>query len=60
VVSFQAVPVQPPRRRSVDGSVPKISEFYGVVIRMYYGEHNPPHFHADYAGDRASLDFPKP
>jgi hypothetical protein len=37
--------------------VPKICEFYGVVIRMFYNEHGPPHFHADYGGARASVDF---
>ena len=25
--------------------------FYGIIIRMYNnGEHNPPHFHAEYQG----------
>jgi phosphomannomutase len=28
--------------------MPEISRFYGIVIRMYYDEHNPPHFHAKY------------
>jgi hypothetical protein len=31
-------------------SVPRISEFYGIVIAMYYREHGVPHFHATYAG----------
>ena len=26
--------------------MPTISMFYGVLIRMYYDDHNPPHFHA--------------
>jgi len=30
--------------------VPTICEFFGIVIRMYYNDHNPPHFHA-YYGD---------
>jgi len=29
---------------------PRISEFYGIVIEMYYGDHPPPHFHARYRG----------
>lgn len=29
--------------------MPRISEFYGIVIRMYYNDHYPAHFHADYA-----------
>jgi hypothetical protein len=28
--------------------VPEISRFLGIVIRMYYREHAPPHFHARY------------
>jgi hypothetical protein len=28
--------------------MPRISEFYGVVIAMYYDDHAPPHFHAYY------------
>jgi hypothetical protein len=30
--------------------VPTISRFYGIVIRMYFADHAPPHFHAVYAG----------
>jgi hypothetical protein len=28
--------------------MPEINRFFGVIIRMYYDEHNPPHFHAIY------------
>jgi hypothetical protein len=35
--------------------VPRISEFYGIVIAMYYAEHGVPHFHAIYAGHDASI-----
>lgn len=28
--------------------LPTISRFYGILIRMYYGDHHPPHFHAVY------------
>ena len=28
--------------------MPEISRFLGIVIYMYYKEHVPPHFHADY------------
>jgi hypothetical protein len=31
--------------------VPRISEFYGIVIAMYYREHGVPRFHATYAGE---------
>lgn len=33
--------------------MPKISEFYGISIYMYYREHGPPHFHARYGGQEA-------
>lgn len=28
--------------------MPEISRFLGIVIRMYYRDHDPPHFHAEY------------
>lgn len=28
--------------------LPEISRFFGVVIAMFYDDHNPPHFHARY------------
>jgi hypothetical protein len=37
--------------------VPIISAFFGIVIRMYYKEHEPPHFHAEHAGQRATFGF---
>jgi len=37
--------------------MPEISRFFGIIIRMFYDEHNPPHFHADYRGSRAVFDF---
>ncbi len=30
--------------------MPEISRFLGIVIAMYYKEHQPPHFHAKYGG----------
>ena len=29
--------------------MPKISEFFGISIYMYFEDHAPPHFHAQYA-----------
>jgi hypothetical protein len=37
--------------------MPVISRFFGVIIRMYYDEHNPPHFHAEYQGNEAIFDM---
>ena len=28
--------------------MPIISQFYGIIIRMFFRDHNPPHFHAIY------------
>jgi hypothetical protein len=28
--------------------MPEVSRFYGIVIKMYYNDHAPPHFHAEY------------
>ena len=28
--------------------MPEISRFLGIVIRMYFRDHAPPHFHAEY------------
>jgi hypothetical protein len=35
--------------------VPELSRFFGIIIAMYYNDHAPPHFHAKYGNDRASL-----
>jgi hypothetical protein len=36
-------------------AVPTISRFYGIVIRMYFSDHPPPHFHAVYADQEAVI-----
>lgn len=33
--------------------MPEVSRFYGIVIRMYFREHGPAHFHAEYGGAEA-------
>ena len=35
--------------------MPEISRFLGIVIRMYFLDHDPPHFHATYAGAEAQI-----
>lgn len=37
--------------------MPEISLFYGIRIMMFYSDHNPPHFHAEYAGYKALIDI---
>ncbi len=33
--------------------MPSISEFFGIIIYIYYNDHAPPHFHAEYAEHEA-------
>jgi hypothetical protein len=36
-------------------ALPTISEFFGIVIRMYFNDHAPPHFHAIYGDNEAVI-----
>lgn len=35
--------------------MPEICRFFGIIIRMYYDDHDPPHFHAVYSGTEAQV-----
>lgn len=37
--------------------MPEISLFYGIRVTMYYNDHMPPHFHAEYNGHKALVDI---
>ena len=37
--------------------MPEISHFFGIVIKMFFDDHNPPHFHAEYGSDLALIDI---
>ncbi len=37
--------------------MPEISRFFGIIIAMYYNEHNPPHFHARYGDSKVEIDI---
>jgi hypothetical protein len=37
--------------------VPEISRFFGIVIRMFYNDHAPPHFHAEYGEQEALIEI---
>jgi hypothetical protein len=37
--------------------MPTISIFYGIVIRMYHRDHQPPHFHVYHQGNDAKIEF---
>lgn len=37
--------------------MPPIALFYGIRITMYYDDHYPPHFHAEYNGNKALVNI---
>lgn len=37
--------------------MPEISSFYGIVIQMFYYDHNPPHIHAVYGEYRVVISI---
>ena len=37
--------------------MPEISRFFGIIIAMFYDEHNPPHFHARYGHAQTAIEI---
>jgi hypothetical protein len=37
--------------------MPEVSRFFGIIIRMFFKEHNPPHIHAEHQGNKAVFDL---
>jgi len=37
--------------------MPEVSRFYGIVVMMFFNDHNPPHFHANYAEYRVVVSI---
>ena len=37
--------------------MPEISRFFGIIIRMFYNDHEPPHFHAVYGEHEISVEI---
>jgi Domain of unknown function (DUF4160) len=37
--------------------VPEISRFFGISIKLFFGDHVPPHFHAEYGEFKAQVDI---
>ncbi|MCE6988825.1 DUF4160 domain-containing protein [Dyadobacter sp. CY323] len=37
--------------------MPEISRFFGITIYMYFKDHLPPHFHAEYGGQEAQFSI---
>ena len=50
-VESMQVPTAPPERVGM----PEVSRFFGIVIRMFYNDHAPPHFHVQYGNDYAAM-----
>jgi hypothetical protein len=37
--------------------MPTLSQFFGIAVRMYYDDHDPPHFHAYYGDDQVVIEI---
>ena len=37
--------------------MPEVSRFFGIIIIMYYNDHNPPHFHVRYGHQKGLIDI---
>lgn len=37
--------------------MPEICRFFGIIVRMFYDDHSPPHIHTEYQGNKATFDF---
>lgn len=37
--------------------MPQISRFFGIIISMYFNDHNPPHFHAQYGEEECLVSI---
>ena len=37
--------------------MPEISRFFGIVIRMFFNDHAPAHFHASYGEQEALIEI---
>jgi hypothetical protein len=46
-----------PAETNYPAAVPELSRFYGIIIRMFYGDHPPPHFHAVYQGEEMKVNI---
>ena len=37
--------------------MPEICRFYGIVVKLFWNDHEPPHFHAEYGEQTAIIDI---
>lgn len=44
-------------RKESEAQLPEISRFFGIVVTMFFDDHNPPHFHARYGGDSVVIEI---
>jgi len=35
--------------------MPEVSRFYGIIIKMFFNDHTPAHFHAEYGDHKAMI-----
>ena len=47
----------PGDQHALSADMPEVSRFYGVVIRMYFNDHQPAHFHALHGEDEAIVSI---
>jgi hypothetical protein len=51
--------VRPTAAQGTIFEVPTISRFFGIVIAMFFDDHEPPHFHARHAEGSAKIRIDK-
>ncbi len=37
--------------------MPILSTFFGIIVRVFHGDHNPPHIHVEYAEYEAIIEI---
>jgi hypothetical protein len=37
--------------------MPEISRFFGIIIKMFFLDHSPPHFHVEYGDYKAIINI---
>jgi hypothetical protein len=37
--------------------MPEISRFFGIIIKMFFLDHAPPHFHVEYGDEKAIINI---
>lgn len=37
--------------------MPEVSRFYGIIVQMFFKDHDPPHFHIEYGEFKAVINL---